>query len=550
LVGALVPACARQPEPADLVLRHGRIVTMDSAITEAPALAAKNGTIILVGTDEQIAAYIAPSTEVIDLGGRLAIPGFIESHGHFTGLGDSLLQLRLADTRSWDEIVARVAAAAKRAHPGEWIRGRGWHQEKWTAAPAPNVEGFPLHASLDAVSPDNPVVLEHASGHGTYANAKALELSGITRTTQNPAGGEILRDRNGDPVGFLRETAADLLKTPPIDDPKLIEQQATLASAEAIAKGITTFEDAGSPFSTIDVLRKMAEEGRLPIRLWMMVLDSNERLKTSLGRARVVGAASEHFTVRAIKKQIDGALGSRGAWLLEPYADLPSSTGLNTTSVKDVEEAARLAIANGYQMAVHAIGDRANRETLNIYERVFTDNPGKKDLHWRIEHAQHLNPADIPRFAALGVVASMQGIHATSDAPFVVSRLGPRRAEEGAYVWRKLIDSAALVVNGTDTPVEDVNPISNFHASVTRKLKDGSVFYPNQRMTREEALRSYTSVAAFVAFEENRKGSLTPGKLADIVVLTKDIMTIPEDEIPTARVEYTIIGGKVVYRRQ
>ena len=522
---------------------------MDSSWPDVPALAARNGIIIDVGTDEQIASHIAPSTNVIDLGGRLAIPGFIESHGHFTGLGDSLLQLRLADTKSWEEIVATVGAAAKSAPPGEWIRGRGWHQEKWTSVPSPNVEGFPVHASLDAVSLDNPVVLTHASGHGAYANARALELSGITRDTPNPPGGEIVRDRSGNPAGFLKETAQRLLKTPPADDPALVEKQAMLASREAIAKGVTTFEDAGSSFATIDTLRRMSAEGRLPIRLWMMVRDFNDRLKANLARSRTIGGADEHFTVKAIKKTIDGALGSRGAWLLEPYADLPSSTGLNTTSVEEIEQASRLAIENGYQMAVHAIGDRANRETLNIYERVFKDNPGQKDLRWRIEHAQHLHPDDIPRFHALGVIASMQGIHATSDAPFVVARLGPRRAEEGAYVWRKLIDSAAFVVNGTDTPVEDVNPIANFYASVSRKVKSGSEFFPNQRMRRDEALRSYTSIAAYAAFEENRKGTLAPGKLADIVVLSKDIMTIPEDEIQSARVDYTIIGGKVVYRR-
>jgi hypothetical protein len=281
----------------------------------------------------------------------------------------------------------------------------------------------------------------------------------------------------------------------------------------------------------------------------MMVRDTNDRLASNLARFRTIGAADGHFTVKAIKKTIDGALGSRGAWFLEPYADLPSSTGLNTTSVEEIEQAARLAIANGYQMAVHAIGDRANRETLNIYERVFRDNPGRKDLRWRIEHAQHLHPDDIPRFGALGVIASMQGIHCTSDAPFVVARLGPRRAEEGAYVWQRLMQSGATIVNGTDVPVEDVNPILNFHASVSRKLKDGSVFYPGQRMSRDEALRSYTSNAAYGAFEENLKGSLTAGKLADIVVVSKDIMTIPEDEIPSAQVDYTIIGGNVVYRR-
>ncbi len=256
-----------------------------------------------------------------------------------------------------------------------------------------------------------------------------------------------------------------------------------------------------------------------------------------------------HLTVRAIKRSIDGALGSRGAWLLEPYSDKPDSTGLNTTSVDDITKTAELALKHGYQLCVHAIGDRANRETLNIFEAAFKANPDKKDLRWRVEHAQHLNPSDIPRFGALGVIASMQGIHCTSDAPYVLARLGAQRAEEGAYVWQKLMKSGAVIANGTDAPVEDVDPIPSFHASVSRKLKDGSVFYGDERMSRMEALKSYTINGAFAAFEEGSKGSLTAGKYADIVVLSKDIMTIPEDEIPSAQVMYTIVGGKVRYKR-
>jgi predicted amidohydrolase YtcJ len=256
-----------------------------------------------------------------------------------------------------------------------------------------------------------------------------------------------------------------------------------------------------------------------------------------------------HLTVRAIKRAIDGALGSRGAWLLEPYSDKPDSTGLNTTSVDDIRETARLAMKNGYQLCVHAIGDRANRETLNIFEEAFKANPDKKDLRWRVEHAQHLSLSDIPRFGALGVIASMQGVHCTSDAPYVLARLGAKRAEEGAYVWQKLMKSGAVVTNGTDAPVEDVDPIASFYASVSRKLKDGSVFYPDQRMSRFEALKSYTKNGAFAAFEEGSKGTLAPGKYADMVILSKDIMTVLEDEIPTARVVSTIVGGKVVYKK-
>ena len=294
----------------------------------------------------------------------------------------------------------------------------------------------------------------------------------------------------------------------------------------------------------------MASEGKLRLRLWVMIRDSNERMAQRLAAYRLVDGYGKRLTIRAIKHSIDGALGSRGAWLLEPYSDLPSSTGLETTPVATIEETAKLAMANGYQLCVHAIGDRANRETLNIFEAAFKANPDKKDVRWRIEHAQHLHPADIPRFGKLGVIASMQGIHCTSDAVFVPARLGAKRSEEGAYVWQKLMKSGAVVSNGTDAPVEDVDPIASYYASVTRRLKDGSTFYPDQRMSRQEALRSYTRNAAYAAFEEGSKGSLAVGKLADVTVLSKDILSVPDDEIQGARVDYTIVGGAIAYERK
>ena len=302
-------------------------------------------------------------------------------------------------------------------------------------------------------------------------------------------------------------------------------------------------------FEVIDLYKKLVDEGKLGLRLWVMVRTRNEELERKLASYKTINYGDKRLTVRAIKWSIDGALGPRGAWLLEPYSDLPSSKGLNTSTVEDITKSAQLAIQHGYQLCVHAIGDRANREALDIYEATFKAHSEKRDLRWRIEHAQHLHPADIPRFGQLGVIASMQGIHCTSDAPYVTARLGASRAEEGAYVWQKLMKSGGVVSNGTDAPVEDVSPIASFHATVSRKLKDGSVFYPDQRMSREEALKSYTLNGAYAAFEENIKGSLSPGKLADITILSKDIMSVPEDEIPTAEVVYTIVGGKVAFRR-
>lgn len=551
---------ARAPQqtvqPAELVITNGKVVTVEDGAPEAQAVAAAGGRIVAVGTNAEITKYVGPGTEVIDVKGQLVIPGFIEGHGHFNGIGTAELGLKLMTAKTWDEIVAMVAERAKTAKPGEWIYGRGWHQEKWDVRPAPNVEGFPIHDSLSKVSPNNPVVLTHASGHATFVNAKAMELSGITAATKDPEGGDLVRDAKGNPTGLLRERASGLVRRGRGAPPLTAEEQAArsrqiveLAAKEVLSKGVTSFQDAGSSFSDVDLFRTMIDEGKVGVRLWIMIRQGNDALRANLAKYRMVDYGNGHLTVRGIKHSIDGALGSRGAWLLEPYSDKPDDSGDNTTPVDTIRETAKLALEHNYQLCVHAIGDRANRETLNIFEEAFTAGHDGKELRWRVEHAQHLHPADIPRFGKLGVIASMQGIHCTSDAPYVPARLGNKRAEEGAYVWQKLMKSGALVTNGTDAPVEDVDPIASYYATVSRKLKDGSVFYPEQRMNRMEALRSYTINTARAAFEENTKGTLKPGKYADIVVLSKDILTIPEDEIATAKVSYTIVGGKVRYTR-
>jgi predicted amidohydrolase YtcJ len=323
-----------------------------------------------------------------------------------------------------------------------------------------------------------------------------------------------------------------------------------LAGADALSKGVTTFHDAGSSFATIDGFKRLADEGKLPVRLYVMVrFESDSALDAKLDRYRMIEYGHGMLTVRSIKQQIDGALGSHGAWLLAPYTDLPTSSGLNLKPIPDFEKTARIAMKHDFQVNTHAIGDRANREVLDVYERIFRDFPAKHDLRWRIEHAQHVQPSDVPRFRQLGVIASMQGVHTISDGPWVAKRLGEERARRTSYPWRSLIDAGAVVTNGTDTPVEDVDPIPSFYGSVSRKTREGVVFVPEQRVTREEALAAYTINNAYAAFEEKEKGSLTPGKLADIVVLSKNIMTVPEDEIPTARVDLTILGGRVRYQR-
>ncbi len=546
---AAVAACSgADANDADLVLRGGKIVTVDESNPEVQALAARDGRIVALGSAEDVEDFIGPNTEVVELDGALAIPGLIEGHAHYMGVGQAAIQLNLMEVANWSEVVDMVAAAVVDAEEGVLISGRGWHQEKWDEPLERSVDGLPYHDELSAVSPNNPVILTHASGHATFANARAMELSGITAETEDPEGGEIVRAPDGTPTGAFRETASRLLgpaRANSIDpDPRRV---ALLAQEEAFAKGLTSFQDAGSSWSDIDLWESMIDAGELKIRLYAMIRASPQSLAENLERYRVIGYGDDRLTVRAIKVSIDGALGSHGAWLLEPYDDMPSSAGLNTTPIEDVVETARLAMQHDYQFNVHAIGDRGNRETLDIFEAAY-EASGPGDYRWRIEHAQHLHPDDIPRFGALGVIASMQGVHATSDGPWIEAKLGPQRSEEGAYVWRDLLDSGAVIVNGTDAPVEDVDPIPSFYASVARRMADGQVLFPEQRMTRMEALRSYTIDAAYGAFEEDLKGSLEVGKLADVTVLSRDILTIDESAIPDTEVLYTIVGGEIVHR--
>ena len=551
------------PVEADLVLLNGRIVTLDDACPEASALAAAAGRILAVGDDEKIRRYTGARTEVVDLQGHLAVPGFIEGHGHFMSLGDSRLILDLTRVRGWSEIVAMVEAAARAAAPGEWIRGRGWHQEKWVDVPGPTVDGVPMHTGLSAASPENPVLLTHASGHAALVNGKALEMAGIHRSTPDPPGGTIVRDADGNPTGLLRETAQRLVsavmarhRAARTLDEQVAEARlaAGLAFDELLAKGVTSFQDAGSPFERIDFFRQLADEGEVPVRLYVMVRASNEEMAEKLAEYRMVDYGDGYLTVRSIKRQVDGALGSHGAWLLEPYTDMPGSTGLVLEPVEEIRRSAELALEYDYQLNTHAIGDRANREILDLYEAAYAEARaagGGAELRWRIEHAQHVHQDDAPRFAGLGVIASMQAIHGCSDAPWVPERLGLERAAADGYLWRELLAFGAVVTNGTDTPVEDVDPIAGYHCTVARRLPDGSVFFAgqeDQRLDRLEALRTYTINNAFAAFEEDRKGSLSPGKYADVVVLSRDILTVPEAEIREARVLYTIVGGEVKYR--
>ncbi len=551
-------SCRGSVGSADLVLRNGRIITMDNRWPQVSALAVKGDRISAIGSDRDMLRYTGMETQVIDLKGMLTIPGFIEGHGHFYSLGASLMELELRNAENWDAIIALVAAEVKNKKPGTWIVGRGWHQNKWTTKPQPNVGGLPIHHKLSAVSPQNPVFLSHTSGHGVFVNQAAMLASGVSEKSVNPPGGEIVRDENGEPIGMLRENAAqpvrDALKAyqtkRTIQEVKAaMLQQVKLAAQNAIENGITSFQDMGSTWKELDHLKVMAAEGSLPIRLYMAVQEPAVEMEEKLADYRLVGYGNNFLTIRCIgEKVLDGALGTHGGWLLESYTDLPRSFGLNVTPVPEIRHSAELAIKHDYQLAIQGIGDRAARELFNIYEEQFTIHPEKKDLRWRIEHAQVTHPDDLLRYAALGVIPGIQGIFACSDGPWVVDRLGVERTKERGYLFRSMAESGALIMNGTDPPVEEISPIASFHCSITRELSDGSIFQPEQRLTREQALQSYTINNAFAAFEEDLKGSITPGKLADITVLSKDIMTVPEDEILDTEIVYTILGGEVVYK--
>ena len=545
-------------ESADLVLYNAYVYPVNGEPIAKGAVVIKDGKIVSIGISEEILLHWkGHSREIKDCGGSFLMPGIIEGHGHFSGLGNNLQHLDLLDTHDWQEIVDSVGLRAKVAKPGAWIAGRGWHQEKWSNPVLKNVNGYPYHDLLSNVSPNNPVVLFHASGHALFANEAAMHIAGINPETKNPRGGRIVRDEAGNLVGVFEENAMDLIYKPYREflDARSSEEQAnewykaiSLAQQHCLQNGITSFQDAGSSYTEINQYNSMAMHDSLDLRMWVMFRQPYDTMKIHMAGLPIIRSGKDMFTCRAIKAQMDGALGSFGAWLLKPYSDKPGFTGQNTTSIEEIQEIAALAMENGMQMCVHAIGDRGNREVLNVYEQEMSTHP-EKDLRWRIEHAQHLNPEDMPRFKQLGVIASMQGIHCTSDAPFVEKRLGHERAREGAYAWRSLLDLGVRIANGTDAPVERVNPFTNIYALVTRRrLDDGQVFFVEQAMTRKEAIYAYTMGNAYAGFEEDIKGSLEPGKWADILLLSQNLLTCPDDSIPLTNVKMTMVGGKIKYQ--
>jgi predicted amidohydrolase YtcJ len=549
--------CTEKPQPAELIIT-GTIYTANPEQPVVESVAVKDGKIIYVGAKDEGEQFKGEATQVINLADKILTPGFIEGHGHLLGVGYNELNLDLMSVKNYDELVAKVKEAVSKAKPGQWIQGRGWHQDKWDKKPLKMVKGFQTHELLSQVSPNNPVFLRHASGHAGMANTKAMEIAGVNQLskenlnkTKSQEGGEIIRDEFGNPTGIFNERAMSLITQHiPENTEESDEEALSLALQACLKNGITSFHDAGASRENIALFQKFKDEHKLGVRLYEMLTGWDREL---LNEWYKKGPQIDPWlTIRSIKLNCDGALGSRGAWLLEPYSDRPDTYGMATLSMDTVLATSKDALKYGFQVCSHAIGDRANREVLDRYEIALKENP-RKDHRFRIEHAQHIDSKDLPRFAQLGVIPAMQAIHMSSDRPWAIERLGEKRIKEGAYMWQSLLKSGVKIINGTDAPVEPLNPIPCFYASVTRKTLKGEPeggYEPEEKMSREQALRSYTIDAAYGAFEENMKGSIEVGKVADFTVFSKDIMKVEEREILQAEVVMTIVDGKIAYTKK
>ena len=544
-----------EDQKADMIIHNGVIYTMNDLNPIAEAVAVGDGKIIALGKYRDLDPLINAKTKIINLSGAMMTPGIIEGHGHFYGLGLAKMQLDLSKTESYQDLIDMVSDAVRNSNPGEWILGRGWHQSKWSDNKDDFVKGFQTHDRLSEVSPDNPVWLKHASGHAGFANQNAMDIANVNRETEFGFGGEIIKDLSKEPTGVFNERAQGLISSH-IDnnlsedsDIRAIE----LAVKTSLENGITSFHDAGTGKKTIEILREAINRGILKVRIYAMLTSRDTTLLNEwYKKGPEIGTGGDLLTIRSIKLNADGALGSRGAWLIDEYTDRPGHYGMPTQSMEYVYRVAKNGLLSGFQVNSHAIGDKANREILNEYEKVFNEHPDLAANHrWRIEHAQHVAPADIPRFGRMKVIPSIQGIHMSSDRPWAIDRLGKKRIEESAYVWRDLIDHGAILINGSDVPVEPIDPIASFYASTTRKTLKGFPdfgYEPKQKMTRIEALKSYTLNAAYGAFEENIKGSIEIGKYADFTVFSQNLITIPEDKILDTKILYTIVNGVVEYQ--
>jgi hypothetical protein len=520
---------------ADLVIENANIYTMDAPRARASRLAIKDGAILAL--EEDVERHIGPRTRRLDARGATVAPGFIDSHGHMAHLGRSMESLPLRGVKTIDAVAGLVAQAARKLPAGAWIRGGGWDQTHWGGV-------FPTAGPLTRAAPNHPVYLTRVDGHAAWVNGKALSLAGIGKATPDPAGGKIVRAPDGAPAGVLIDTAQSLVErrmgqAAPADVRRWIQN----AARECARRGITTVHDAGVDAGELSSYRALIAEHRLPVRVYAMIGGDGKLWRQHLSKGPEIG---DRLTVRSIKLLVDGAMGSRGAAFFAPYSDDPGNSGLILMKQEEVARVAREAVRGGFQVAAHAIGDRANRMVLEAYAAALG---GANDQRFRIEHAQVVAPGDFALFAKYSVIASMQATHATSDMRWAGQRLGPERVK-GAYAWRRFLGLGVSVAGGSDFPVEEPNPLWGFHAAITRQDRDGhpsAGWFPDQRMTRQEALRSWTLAGAHAAFQEKRKGSLTPGKLADLVLLSGDIMKIAPAGILKTRVLATIVGGEVVF---
>ena len=552
LLGVLLIGLTPPPQPADpatVMFLNGNIYTANAKLPHAEAVAVKDDRIVFVGSNADAKKFQGANTRTVDLHGSTVVPGMTDAHYHFIGVGQREMNLNLEGITNLQDFLAKVKARVDQAKPGEWVTGRGWIETFWR----PPV--FPTRADLDKISPNNPVFLTRADGHGAVANSAALKLGNVTKDTPDPFGGQILRDKqSGEPVGMLLDNAQGLVsRNIPRPSDADIDQAIMLANKRSIELGWTQVQDPGGSYDDVAHYQKLYGQGKLKIRVYKAVYGPGPQAQRLLRDGPIIEAFGNRLNVRAIKVVSDGALGSRGAALLAPYSDAPDSKGFLRVKEEDLLPMLKEALQKGIQVETHAIGDYANRFTLDEYEKALNAVPKSQRKiaapRWRIEHSQIINPADIPRFAKLGIIPSMQPSHAIGDLHFAPSRLGMERLK-GAYAWNTLLKTGVIIPGGSDAPVERGEPMIEFYAAVARKdIRgfSGDGWHPEEKVSREDALKMFTIWPAQVAFEENLRGSIEVGKLADLTVLSADIMTIPEMDILKTRCVMTVIGGEIVF---
>ena len=533
---------------ADTLLVSGTIYTADDANSVVEAVVIEKGRFTFVGDLATAQSKARVGHRHIALGTATGYPGFIESHGHLSSLGEAITNLDLNGVDSYQTIVGMVADAAAKASPGQVIKGRGWHQSKWSKEPSVTVDGFPTHRSLSEVSPNNPVFLGHANGHTALVNQAAMDALNLNYSTPTPDGGVIVKDGKGDPTGILHENAIDLAYSLTALSKESSMAAILAAQTHAFQWGITNFHDAGAGSTDIEAQLALDESKQLKLRVYTMISAQDEALTDYwLARPPLIADDNSRLTIRSFKAVMDGALGSRTAWLHQPYTDDPGTSGVQTFDESRLVEIMNRSNTHGWQINTHAIGDKANTVVLDaIDEASLTE----RDHRSRIEHSQHLLPSDIDRFSTLGVIASIQAIHMSSDRPWAIDRLGKERIESGAYLWRDLLNAGVHIANGTDVPVEPINPVANFYASVARRTLKGlpaDGYEIGQKLSRQETLKSMTLWNAYAAFEEAEVGSISVGKRADMTVTDQNLMTVDETMILATKPVMTIVGGEVMF---